>query len=510
MDIPDTVAHCVSNAIGLGLGLGFSFSVSFSFSCTLSNDRGGTATIIELYSPLLDGAAGTIPLTSEHPPWVLLKTDMHHCLHAIPRIFQALTTCLSRQWRYMDRTELVETVTYASLSLFELQLGLTIIPLWLTVPGLFLLPVLCAEVGLIWMLVRLLNLQARQFHCPWEGTRDGEDEGGEDGSWMVVGGMVLSEHRLRTKTLPRLAGLFRNGMHIFLPYRLGFPLDVVSRLLQRTLQLPTPTSTAVYNHVRANCVRFQPRQMNILVHNTGALDVAWVLSRLCSDLTPVQLTDSFRVYTFGSAAPEMTMPLGWRTGQQGHKADREGSSHSSTISHYAFEDDPFAQIGALMGVRQRMAGRLIGEVRVIQGSRPSGSVLWLAGGGRFTLDEYLDALFPDGDPRAGVLGQVCRIEREVSEMRELSALAKAVREVSTTKGRRISWTVLGALADPASGCRNDRDELANAMAALVSLEEARRLGRSLEGMLGYEFNSLAALVRRGEASAGEGLGGAVG
>lgn len=95
-------------------------------------------------------------------------------------------------------------------------------------------------------------------------------------------------------------------------------------------------------------------------------------------------------------------------------------------------------------------------------------------------------------------------------MRELSVLAKAARGVSTTEGRRISRSVLGVLADPMAGGRNDRDELATAMAALVLLDEARRLGRLLKGMLGYGCSSLVALVQTGEANTGEGLGGAVG
>ena len=60
------------------------------------------------------------------------------------------------------------------------------------------------------------------------------------------------------------------------------------------------------------------------------------------------------------------MPLGCRTGQQDHKANSEGSPCPSLVSYYAFEVDPFAQIGVLMGTRQRMAGRLIGEVYAIQ------------------------------------------------------------------------------------------------------------------------------------------------
>lgn len=102
--------------------------------------------------------------------------------------------------------------------------------------------------------------------------------------------------------------------------------------------------------------------------------MTWVFSRLCSDLTSSQPVDKLRVYTFGSAAPKMTLPLGYCTGQQRHKPGCEGCSYLSFVSRYAFEDDPFAKIGFLMGALQRMAGRLIGEVYALQGPRRSGCI----------------------------------------------------------------------------------------------------------------------------------------
>ncbi|KAK8121176.1 hypothetical protein PG999_005296 [Apiospora kogelbergensis] len=311
----------------------------------------------------------------------------------------------------------------------------------------------------------LVNNEERTFVCRWNGADEEKEEGWEHYTWAVIGGMEWSEDHLRKKTLPKLTELFNHDI-----------------FLQRTLQVPTPTSTAVYNHVRANCVKLRSKQMNIIVHNTGALDMAWVMSRLCADLPPGQQMGKFNVYTFGSAMPEMTLPLGSHNGHEGHDCNCEDFPEYPIVNHYAFEDDPFAKVGVFMGSSS-------------QRSRSSHSprrpkLSWLSSGGRFTLDDYLDALFPEGNPRAGVLGEVMRVERDVSEMRELSALAKAVREVSR-KGKRLSWTALGALAGNPSNCRNDRNE----MAGVVSLEEARRVGKAMEGLLGYENNLLAAFVR---------------
>ncbi|KAK8115831.1 hypothetical protein PG984_012333 [Apiospora sp. TS-2023a] len=341
----------------------------------------------------------------------------------------------------------------------------------------------CANVApdarLIWSLIQIVNSEDRSFVCRWNGADEEEkEEGWEHYTWAFVGGMEWSEDHLRKKTLPRLTELFNHDMHTFLPYRLGFPR-------RHALEIPSTDPASPYANLDGS--------MNILVHNTGALDMAWVMSRLCADLPPGQQLGKFNVYTFGSAMPEMTLPLGSHNGHEGHNCNCEDFPEYPIVSHYAFEDDPFARVGVFLGVRQRMEGRVVGAVYGLQsqGSRHRRrSKSWFSSGGRFTMDDYLDALFPDNNPRAGALGEVCKIERDVSEMRELSALAKAVREVSR-KGKRLSWTALGALAGNHSHCRNDRNE----MAGIVSLEETRRIGKSLEGILGYENNLLAAFVR---------------
>jgi hypothetical protein len=440
--------------------------------------------------PIMDGATGTIPLTHQHSVMSLLTTDAPHFIRAIPRMISSLASALARRRNKLIWRELREVGLYLLLSVIELQLALAAVPLWLMGPGFLVLPLFCAQIGIIWYLIRLINRGRRVFKYASELSKGANQGRGDHNRWTVVGGMEWSEDYLRTQTIPRLSKLFGHDIQVFLPYRLGVPLDFLTRVLQRTLQLPTPTSTALYNHVRANCVKSHANQMNILVHNTGALDMAWVMSRLCSDLPPGQQLGKFHVYTFGAATAEMTMPLGSRNAHAGHTCNCESVPEYPLVDHFAFEDDPFAQIGVLTGARQRMEGRFVGAVYAIQQHTPVRSRASFLQGGKCSLDDYLDALFPNGDPRAGVLGQVCRIERDVSEMRELSALAKAVQE-QTQKGKRISWTALGALADSTSHFRIERNE----MAGVISLEEARRIGKASEGMLGYENNTLAGCVR---------------
>ncbi|RYP04628.1 hypothetical protein DL765_010129 [Monosporascus sp. GIB2] len=72
----------------------------------------------------------------------------------------------------------------------------------------------------------------------------------------------------------------------------------------------------------------------------------------------------------------------------------------------------------------------------------------------WTLDDSIDTLFQNSDPRGDILGQSCKIDREASEMRELAALALSVNDVQLRmrKGsKRLSWTALDAVANKALG-----------------------------------------------------------
>ncbi|KAI0129927.1 hypothetical protein BJ170DRAFT_618107 [Xylariales sp. AK1849] len=438
---------------------------------------------------LMDGATGTIPLTHRCPVAFLLKADARLFLRALPQMMLSSTTHLVNRRKAMSWKGFYGTALYLLLSLVEVVLALTAVPIWLMLPGFAALPWLGAHIVVICCLVHIINRESKVFAYDSDETGDGREEDRECFTWTVVAGMEWNEDHFHKQTIPKLARLFGHDMHIFLPYRLGLPLDYLVLFLQRSLQLSTPLSTALYSHLRAHCVRSRAKQMNIIVHNTGALDIAWVLSRICCDLPPGQRLGKFHLYTFGAVTAEMTMPLRSQNGHGGHSCSCDDFPQYPLINHYAFEDDPFAQIGVLLGARQRMEGRLVGAVYAIQNHRVGRRRSLLPEGPTCSLDDYLDALFPGGNPRAGVLGQVCRIEREICEMREMSALTNAVYE-QARKGKRRSWTALGTLADSPSSFRGD----INLMAGVVSVDEARRTGKSAEGMLGYENNTLAGYV----------------
>ncbi|KAI1502115.1 hypothetical protein F5X99DRAFT_427498 [Biscogniauxia marginata] len=441
--------------------------------------------------PLNDGALGTTPLTHQQPALTLFRADAPRVAAAVRPLLSAFAASTARHIYTLGWCEAVRRVVlYIAISVLELQLLVTGPVLWLAVPGLIFLPCLGLEVALIWLLVLRLNKdQQHMFTCANEGTKNRNHLDGQDHQrwyWIVVGGTDLDAEETRQTSIPRLANLFGHDMHVFIPYRLGLPLDIAVVLVQRTVQVPTARSAALYRAVRAQLLRTRTSGVRIIAHNTGALDTAWVLSRLCADLPSGDLLGKLQVFTFGAAAAEMTIPLGAL--QQNDSRDNPGYP---TITHFAFEDDPFAQIGVFLGVRHRLEGRFVGSLYTIRSSRVSG---WsksrlLPRGRSYTLEDYLDALFPGGDPRAGVLGQVCRIDREVSEMRELAALAQSVSHIgSRTRAntKRLSWTVLGAVADSLSHGDGEQSDMAGAF----SLNEVRRRGKSLEGMRGYENNAL--------------------
>lgn len=452
---------------------------------------------------LRDGATGTIPLSRQHSVSVLLKADVPRFVAMIPRIVWAEATRLASKQGSTTWKDTLEGCLYILLSALEIQLVLTAIPIWMLTPGLVGLPLVLAQLALIWALIRVVNWGGREFVARGEVRRSAWEPNWDNSSWAVVGGLNWSEDHLRNSTCPRLARLFGHDMHVFLPYRLGLLLDLAVMLAQRTLQIPTPLSLAVYKHVRAHCLRPQPGQLNLIVHNTGALDMAWVMACLCSDLPPGQLLGRFNVYTFGAATTEMALPLGSHTGHEGHSCSCESLPEYPLVNHYAFGDDPFARIGVLQGVWHRMQGRLVGAVYVIQRMQARGWLSWTPTGHSYSLDDYLDALFPNGNPRAGVLGQVCRIERDLSVMRELAALANAATDQPSVSSRH-SRTLSGASSvsprsTPRSSPRNSawsggHRRSGSNIAGLVSLEEARRIGKESEGMFGYENNALAALV----------------
>ncbi|OTA56585.1 hypothetical protein K449DRAFT_157558 [Hypoxylon sp. EC38] len=433
---------------------------------------------------LKDGTLGTTPLSHQLTTASLLRADIPHIAAGIPRVISAAVASIVRRRGIISLAELRDLTFYLLLSLFELQLLISACVLWLVLPGLALLPWLSFQAASILILIRYINSrpQSRVFAADALGdTNLRGDEKRVD--WFVVGGLVHNQ-RMRQELPTKLAAIFGHDMHVFFPYRLGFLFDAFLILLQRNINIPTARSVALYRSVRTSLLRPETRGVRILAHHTGSLDVSWLLARLCADFPPGDRLAKLQVFTFGAASIEMTLPLSHP--YQGNE-DFTDSLYPS-VTHFAFTDDPVAQIGVLPGIRQRLEGRFVGSLYTIHNASPYSSKSHVPSRSRhYSLDDYLDTLLPGGDPRVGVLSQVCKIDRELSEMRELAALAQSVTtEQLRTRRARLSWTALGIVANSMSSRYEDHDD----MAGPYSLEEVRKKAKSLEGLRGYENNPL--------------------
>ncbi|KAI1208642.1 uncharacterized protein F4807DRAFT_144620 [Annulohypoxylon truncatum] len=459
---------------------------------TLKQDPSRPASLnglsLSLALALTDEALGTTPLSHQQTAASLLKADISYVAAAIPRILSALVVSIVNRRRKTSWAELRETILYFLLSLLQLQFLFSVCLLWPVVPGLVLLPWLSLLAASIWILLRAANNRPSSFKYAADQPED-DVPGDEDChlDWFVVGGLMDNE-RMRRELPSRLAKIFGHDMHVFLPRRLGFIFDTVLTLIQRNVYVPTEISVALYQSVRTSLLKPETSGVRILAHHTGALDVSWLLARLCSDFPSGTQLSKLQVFTFGAASIEMTLPLG-RSHQQ---SEENPGPTAPSVTHFAFTDDPFAQVGVLLGIRQRLEGRFVGSLYTIhKTAQVSTRSYLLPGNCHYSFDDYLDALVPNGDPHAGVLGQVCKVDRELSEMRELAALAQSVpNERLRTRRTRLSWTALGAIASSTSNGHKDHDD----MAGPYSLEEVRKKVKSLEGMRGYEDNPFADAV----------------
>ncbi|KAI1483242.1 hypothetical protein F4774DRAFT_214913 [Daldinia eschscholtzii] len=438
---------------------------------------------LSLALALKDSALGTTPLSHQQTFMSLLKADAPYIASAIPRILQAISASIVNRRKEASWIELRGVALYLFLSLLQLQLFLSISFLWLVVPGLVLLPWLGLQAVSIGILIRYVNGGPQSPKFITKRFQDDISYSKEQHfDWFVVGGF-MHDDRMCQELAARLTKIFGHDMHFFMAYRLGFLFDILFFFLQRNIHIPTTRSVNIYNSVRASLLKPETKGVRILAHNTGALDVSWLLSRLCADFPPGSQLGKLQVFTFGAASTEMTLPLGHISFQ---RLEAERDSLYPSVTHFAFTDDPFAQIGVLLGIRQRLEGRFVGSLYTIHTNTPV--PVWfrlLPCSRHYTLDDYLGALLPDGNPRLGVLNQTCKIDRELSEMRELAALAQSLtNERLRTRRERLSWTALGAMADTMSGGYEGRDDRLQPF----SLEEVRKEGRSLEGLRGYENN----------------------
>lgn len=294
--------------------------------------------------------------------------------------------------------------------------------------------------------------------------------------------------------------------------------------------MPSEPSRITHSHLRSALLDSSINRVVLLAHNLGSVTVAQVMGELCVDV-PSDRLSKLEIYTFGAAAGEFVLPTGERkigttspphhTGDHLERGDR-GMPH---VEHFALAHDPLAQLGVLHSVRQDLQGRFCGSVFVVDGAKrysaasgpssppkkarakreahqPSG----------LSMIDYLTALFPaqmtGGAVSQGALDGIMFIDRDVAEKREFAAMsgcAAVVAGRSSSGGKRLSWTGLGATA----GQKRRNGSGGRVMDGVAGLEMARRGCKDCDGHRGREVSWLARYVNIGQCADVNGVGDAI-
>lgn len=324
------------------------------------------------------------------------------------------------------------------------------------------------------------------------------------------------------KTLPALARLFSRTISAVHEPTYGLPVDILSTLLKRSLNVAFPSASthALYTDIRTTLLDTKTSRTVILAHNIGAITISQFLRQLYADI-PTDKMSKLEIYTFGAAAVEFVTPLGGpiadtkTIGKQVHALEFVTERRGPHIEHFAFSNDPFARMGVIHSVHEDLAGRFCGCVFMLDGSgrtcpettgspkekgksvsrptksKPSSRPL-------MSLKDYMSRLFPDqAQPNhsAGsnsteksdrsILDDLMTIDRGLAEKREFTALASdSASQIFKNGKKRLSWTGLGATAN---GMNRNMD-------GVVGLEMARKGCKDCTGHRGREVSRLVKYV----------------
>ncbi|TDZ13880.1 hypothetical protein Cob_v013054 [Colletotrichum orbiculare MAFF 240422] len=438
--------------------------------------------------PLIDGACGTVPL-GQKPPLSLLQEDLREMWQMMPGLMASLRLHVANHRAHLSKSHLKDIVVQLSLAIVEVGMITLAGPLFIVLPGLFFTIWLAISLSLVYGLSCLMNGSNVVVNCDELGNSTAEAEEDEE-KWIFIGGMGTSSTHLTQCTLPRLARLFGKSFSGIQMATYGLPFDMLLLAVQRCSPFQTQASRALYSELRTALLDGAVSRVGVLAHNNGTLPVAHVLSRLCADIQPEKL-GKLEIYTFGAAASEFVVPLGESRRSRFDEAvvvDERGPH----IEHFAYANDPFAQMGVLKAVNKKPDGRFCGGVYVIQNQIPQPSGHWVPDHRPvMLLTDYLSALFPDpSSPSApsSILDYVMVVDRDSAERRELAAMANSAQTKRTRKdNRRRSWTGLGATV----GGRN------GVMDGVHGLEAARKGCRECEGHRGREISWLTKYVQTG-------------
>ncbi|KAF6838336.1 hypothetical protein CPLU01_02448 [Colletotrichum plurivorum] len=437
--------------------------------------------------PLIDGACGTVPLTQK-PTLKLLHDDLREMWHMMPGLMASLRLHVANHRAHLSKSHLKDIIIQLSLAIVEVGMITLALPLFTILPGLLFVVWLGISMSLVLGLSWLMNGNDIIVSCDEFGNTTAEAEEDEE-KWLFLGGMGTSSTHLSQCTLPRLARLFGKPFSGIQMATYGLPFDMLLLAIQRCFPFQTQASRALYAELRTALLDAAVSRVAVLAHNNGTLPVAQVLARLCADVHPDKLS-KLEIYTFGAAASEFVIPLGESRRSRFDEAvvDERGPH----IEHFAYANDPFAQMGVLRSVNKKFDGRFCGGVYVIHNQIPQPSGHWIPDQRPLMLlTDYLSALFPDPSSPSSpssLLDYVMIIDRDTAERRELAAMANHAQTKRTRKdNRRLSWTGLGATVGGKNGV----------MDGVHGLETVRKWCRETDGHRGREVSWLYKHVQTG-------------
>ncbi|OLN87403.1 hypothetical protein CCHL11_09572 [Colletotrichum chlorophyti] len=440
--------------------------------------------------PLIDGACGTVPL-AQKPTLQLLHDDLREMWQMMPGLMTSLRTHVANHRQHLSKSHLKDIVVQLTLAIVEVGIITLAVPLFIVLPGLLFAMWLGISMSMVLGLSWLMNGNELMTSCDEFGNKTTElDE--EDERWIFIGGMGTSSTHLKQCTLPRLARLFGRSFSGIQMATYGLPFDMLLLAIQRCFPFQTQASRALYSELRNAILDAAVTRVAVLAHNNGSLPVAHVLARLCADIQPEKLT-KLEIYTFGAAASEFVVPVGEsRRAVRFDDAGAIAEVWGPHIEHFAYANDPFAQMGVLRSVHKKHESRFCGGVFVIHNQVPQPSGHWVPDlRPVMLLTDYLSALFPDpASPSApgSLLDHIMVIDREMAEKRELAAMANYAQTRRNRKdNRRLSWTGLGATVGGKTGVKD----------GVTGLEMARRGCRECDGHRGREVSWLANYVQSG-------------
>ncbi|KZL66216.1 hypothetical protein CT0861_08273 [Colletotrichum tofieldiae] len=432
--------------------------------------------------PLIDGACGTVPL-AQKPTLPMLHEDLREIWQMMPGLVASLRTHIANHRQHLSKSHLKDIAVQLGLAIVEIGMITLAIPLFALLPGILFAAWLGISMSMVLGLSWLMNGNEIMVSCDEFGnsTTDIDDD-------------HESSLHLTQCTIPRLARLFGRSFSGIQMATYGLPFDMLLLAVQRCFPFQTQASRALYTELRSALLDAAVHRVAVLAHNNGSLPVAHVLARLCSDIQPEKLT-KLEIYTFGAAASEFVVPVGENNRKPARFDDGSAAvveERGPHIEHFAYANDPFAQMGVLRSVHKQLDGRFCGGVFVIHNQVPQPSGHWVPDQRPvMLLTDYLSALFPDpSSPQApsSILDHVMVIDRDIAEKRELAAMANYAQTRRSRKdSRRLSWTGLGATVGGKSGV----------MDGVMGLEMARRGCRDCDGHRGREVSWLTNYVQTG-------------